>query len=131
MSSRIRILALLAACTALAGCFEAAKPISAPGTVPYDHTILGEVTAVAQHFVRDFARQRAIDQHAADRHLAREPSAVLVKLEQIAVFGEQDFRTRIPAGEHPGRDARMLRQLPVLAVNRHKISRAYKVENQL
>ena len=36
----------------------------------HDQAVLGEVTAVAQHLVADFAGPGVVDQHAADRRLA-------------------------------------------------------------
>jgi len=71
MSSRIFITAsALVAATVLVGCFESTKPISEPGTVPYDTSVLGSWACVPDPPLRPQDKTtlslRNIDQYTYD-----------------------------------------------------------------
>ena len=89
------------------------------------------MAAVAQHLVADLAGARAVDQHAADRRLAGDARAVVVELHDVAVLGQQDLAASVAAGEHALGDPRVLRQLAVLAVDRHEVARPDQRQHQL
>ncbi len=57
------------------------------------------------------------------------PSASIAH--DVAVLDEQDLRLRIAAGEHPPRDARVVGQLPVLAVHRDEVAGLHQRQDQL
>ena len=97
----------------------------------HDQAVFGQVAAIAEHLVAHLARPRAVDQHAADRRLAGDAGALGVELQDVAVLGQEDLRLRLAPGEHALGDARMLRQLPELAVNRHEIARPHERQHQL
>ena len=97
----------------------------------HDQAVFSQVAAIAQHFVADLAGPRAVDQHAADGRLAGDARALGVELQDVAVLGQQHLRLRLAPGEHALGDARVLRQLPELAVNRHEIARPDERQHQL
>src|SRR5439155_849219 len=74
---------------------------------------------------------RVVDQHASDRRLARDARAGVVELQQVAVFDEQNLRLRTAAGEDALGDARVLRELAVLAVHRNEDARLDERQHQL
>src|SRR5436190_3063222 len=96
-----------------------------------DEAFLRQMTAVAEHFVADLAGARIVDQHAADRCLAGDASTLFVERDDVAVFGEENLGPRIAPGEHAFRHARVLRQLPVLAVDRNEVAWFHQREHQL
>src|SRR3954471_9410138 len=75
----------------------------------HHQAVLRQMTAIAQHLVRDLAGQRSVDQDPSDRDLLTAPDALAIELEQVAVLDEQHFGPGIAAGEDPRRDARVLR----------------------
>ena len=95
-----------------------------------DQAVLGEMPAVAEHLAADFAGAGAVDEHAARRSLARDLRAVAGQLEDVAVFDEQRLRMRVAPG-NTFRDARVLRQLAVLAVDRDEVARPHERQHQL
>src|SRR5882672_65103 len=96
-----------------------------------DQPVLGQMAAVAQHLVADLAGSGVVDQHAADRRLARDPRAGLVEMEHVAVLREEDGGLRIATGEDALGDARVLRELAEFAVHRDEESRPHEGQHQL
>ncbi len=96
-----------------------------------DEAVLGEMPAVAQHLVADFAGAGVVDEDAADGRLAANPPAGVVELHEVAVLGEDDLGLRLASGEDARRDPRVLRQLAVLAVHRDEEARPHQRQHQL
>ena len=94
----------------------------------HDQPVAGQVAAVPQHFVADLAAPRAVDEDPARRHLARQPPALVVEPDHVAVFGEQDLRCRRAT---PGSAIRGVPgELAVLAVYRHEVARPDQGKHQ-
>ena len=68
---------------------------------------------------------------AAGRRLVGDARALPIELDDVAVLGEQHLQLAVGPRHDAFRDARMLRQLPVLAVNRHEVARADQRDHQL
>jgi hypothetical protein len=70
MSSRVFAVSALAAAALLAGCFESTKPLSEPGTVPYDTAVLGSWNCVPDPPLRPQDKAtltlRNVDQYTYD-----------------------------------------------------------------
>jgi len=70
MSSRLVAALALASATLLTGCFESTKPLSEPGTVPYDNAVLGSWNCVPDPPLRPQDKAtltlRNVDQYTYD-----------------------------------------------------------------
>ncbi len=71
----------------------------------HDQPVAGKVAAVAEHLVADLAAAGAVDQDAARRHLARQPPAVIVEPDEVAVFRQQHLGTPSRPARQSGRAA--------------------------
>src|SRR5258708_32600652 len=89
------------------------------------------MTPVAQDLVAYFADPRHVDQHASCRGLARNPRAAGIELDDVAVFREQHLYGLLGAAHHAPGDARMLRELAILAVDRDEVARPDERDYQL
>src|SRR5216683_3075230 len=65
------------------------------------------------------------------RRTSSATSPVRVKVPDIAVFGQQDVRLRIAAGEHAAGHARVLRELAKLAVNGNEVPGSHERQHEL
>ena len=57
--------------------------------------------------------------------------AVPIELDDVAVLGQQHLHRRSAPAMTRLRDARVLRQLAILAVDRHEVARPHQREHQL
>ncbi len=97
----------------------------------HHQAVFGKMPPIAEHLVADFAGPRAVDENAPDRRLAGDSSARAIEVQHVAVFRQQDLGPGRASREHPLRNARVLRELPVLAVNRHEVTRPNQRQHQL
>ena len=105
--------------------------MTADGDDGHDDPVASQVPAVAKHLVADLSDPRGIDEHAAGGRLVCNASAMGIELNDVAVLRQQHLDVTIGATHDLGRYPRVLRELPILAVNRDEVARPHEREHEL
>ena len=103
----------------------------ADGDDGHDDAVACQVPAVTKHFVADFSDPRGIDEHATGGRLVCNASAMGIELNDVAVLREQHLDVTIRAAHDLGRNPRVLRELPIFAVDRDEVARPHEREHEL
>ena len=72
-----------------------------------------------------------VDEYAAGGRLVCNASAIGVELNDVAVLCQQNLDVTVCAAHDPGRYPRVLRKLPILAMDRDEVARPDQREHEL